>query len=180
MNEEISYCNCAAHGRPKGPWRGMRYPANTERQRFEEKFRVTPGCWEWIAGLTLSGYGAFKAAQMQMRAHRYAYTLYVGEIPKGLLVRHKCDNPKCVNPDHLELGTAKDNTDDMILRGRRNDPVGERAGSAVLTAEQVISIFNDPRTQVAIAKDYGVGQRAIGKIKRRERWKHILGAKNGK
>lgn len=173
MTEEISYCNCAAHGKPKGPWHGMRYPTNTERERFEEKFRVTPGCWEWIASLTQSGYGAFKAKQVQMRAHRYAYLIYKGEIPVGLIVRHKCDNRKCVNPDHLEIGTNKDNSDDMKQRGRRNDPVGERAGSAKLTESQVISIRKDRRTNAEIAKQYGVYPSAISRIKTGKRWAYL-------
>ncbi len=82
------------------------------------KIRVTPGCWLWTAGKTGPGYGQLLLGSKPMLAHRYSYELYVGSIPKGMVVRHKCDTRSCVNPDHLELGTVADNNRDMIDRGR--------------------------------------------------------------
>ena len=99
--------------------------ANAEQQvpawaeRFWSKvLKVEGGCWEWQAGKFTTGYGQFGLDKKQRTAHRVSYELANGPIPDGLLVRHACDNPGCVNPAHLLLGTHKDNTWDMILRGR--------------------------------------------------------------
>ena len=87
-------------------------------ERFERKFRVTPSCWIWTSGKTSRGYGMFVFKGKSMPAHRFAYQFYIGEIPPGNVIRHKCDNPSCVNPDHLEIGTPADNSKDMTNRGR--------------------------------------------------------------
>jgi len=75
-------------------------------------------CWEYIGLLDKDGYGSFMINYKNMRAHRVAYESFYGSIPKKLLVLHKCDNPSCCNPNHLWLGTNKDNTQDMINKGR--------------------------------------------------------------
>lgn len=77
------------------------------------------GCWEWQRALTKSGYGVASVNRKYIRAHRLAYLAFIGEIPFGKLVCHKCDNTKCCNPDHLFLGTNYENTQDMIKKGRR-------------------------------------------------------------
>lgn len=78
------------------------------------------GCWLWTGSFTTPGYGQFRADGKNLSTHRYAYEISRGPIPKGLLVCHHCDNPKCVRPDHLFLGTHKDNHDDSVAKGRRN------------------------------------------------------------
>jgi hypothetical protein len=88
------------------------------RERFEEKFRVTPACWEWLGHKTPKGYGRMRSDGKHHFAHRISYELYVGIIPDGLIVLHSCDNPGCVNPSHLRTGTHQDNTDDRTSRGR--------------------------------------------------------------
>ncbi len=94
------------------------YRMGDSLDRFEAKFYVTPGCWVWTAATVgRAGHGSFRNGR-HVLAHRYAYQAYVGSIPRGQVVRHKCDNPKCVNPDHLELGTQADNMRDMAERGR--------------------------------------------------------------
>lgn len=81
---------------------------------FERRFEKGDGCWEWKGAKTKAGYGWFSAKI----ASRISWEIYRGKIPKDMLVCHKCDNPPCVNPDHLFLGTHKDNTLDMIKKGR--------------------------------------------------------------
>ena len=79
------------------------------------------GCWEWRGTRAVAGYGRISASMWGLRdrsTHRLSYELFYGPIPDGLLIRHKCDNPPCVNPDHLEPGTQQDNMDDMVARGR--------------------------------------------------------------
>ena len=75
-------------------------------------------CWPWEMSRNPQGYGKVKAGQRDIRAHRLSYELHHGPVPAGMVVRHTCDNPPCCNPKHLLLGTHKDNTQDMIRRGR--------------------------------------------------------------
>lgn len=97
----------------------------TVKERFEEKFiKTNGGCWEWTAGLRYynqrsKSYGSFRANGKTYNSHRFSYELYIGEIPAGLLICHKCDNTICVNPDHLFTGSLKDNMQDMIKKGRQ-------------------------------------------------------------
>lgn len=88
---------------------------------------VESGCWEWQAGRNEHGYGLFATRRSgRSRAHRVAYERFVGPIPEGLHVLHTCDNPPCVNPAHLFLGTVKDNSKDMMRKGRnRNQNTGK-------------------------------------------------------
>lgn len=85
--------------------------------RFWEKVRRSDGCWEWTGALDHKEYGIIGGSP-EKQAHRCAWALYYGAVPEGKLVLHRCDNRKCVRPDHLFLGVAQDNTDDMILKGR--------------------------------------------------------------
>lgn len=98
-------------------------------ERFWPKVRKTDTCWEWIRCKSPKGYGWFrfnlkrrsvgKKTKTTIRAHRLSWLLNCGDIPEGLFVLHRCDNPACVRPDHLFLGTIKDNYDDAVSKGRR-------------------------------------------------------------
>lgn len=108
-------------------------------------------CWEWIGSKLRQGYGQFHGT----KAHRYMYELTIGPVPNNLLVMHKCDNPGCVNPDHLFLGTPADNMRDKYLKGRQGDsgtktpPHGESNGRAKLTVEMVLTarkLWNQGKT----------------------------------
>ena len=147
------------------------------QERFENFYIPEPntGCWLWIGGREGKGYGEMRDGLGRVaKAHHIAYRLYKGEIPPGLMIRHKCDVRCCVNPDHLEVGTAQDNVDDAVSRDRHSR--GERFHAAKLTEQQVLAIRADPRKgqHTAIAKDYGMSPQAIYGILTGRKWKHLL------
>lgn len=88
-------------------------------KRFLSKVKKENNCWIWTRCKNYFGYGLFHYKNKAEKAHRVSYELYLGKIPKNLCVLHKCDIPSCVNPEHLFLGTKKDNTQDMINKGRK-------------------------------------------------------------
>jgi hypothetical protein len=99
---------------------GPRSIAAIERL-FERVDKLPAGCWVWTGSVVGYGYGQIKVNGRQLKTHRYVYEQLVGDIPDGMFVCHKCDNPPCCNPDHLFLGTPRDNTQDMVQKGRRVD-----------------------------------------------------------
>lgn len=122
-------------------------------------------CIEWQGCTDNFGYGLKRVGSKVWRIHRLAYTLEHGEIPKRLVVRHKCDNPKCYNVEHLELGTRGDNDKDRDTRGRTAR--GSQASSAKLTPEQVKEIRSiTGKTQREIGAMFGLDHTSIGKILR--------------
>jgi len=104
-----------------------------------------------------------------MLAHRASYQSYIGEIPEGLNVLHRCDVPSCINPDHLFLGTTQDNVDDKVNKNRQSKGSGH--GRSKLTNDQVLAIRTDIRPHKDIAKDYGLSRKYVNDIKSRRYWK---------
>ena len=148
----------------------------TIQERFENKFTKTDGCWEWNACRNSDGYGRFNVAGITHFAHRISFQLYVGEIQEGLFVCHHCDNPGCVNPAHLFLGTNADNLRDRDNKGRGVYCCGEKNVLAKLTATQVVEIrvaYSEGATQRNLAKEFGVSQATICHIVRRQHWKNV-------
>lgn len=149
------------------------------RAAFEGRFwsKVDRGgdCWLWTANKLPHGYGAFAVARNQMRlAHRVAYILANGDIDASVCVLHACDNPSCVNPAHLRAGTHKDNTQDMLAKGRHAH--GERHGNRVLTEPEVLEMrrrYAGGETLTAIARSMGRNVPTVLKIVKRKRWVHI-------
>jgi hypothetical protein len=105
---------------------------------------------------------------------RFIYEQCFGDIPTGQGVLHKCDNRKCINPEHLFLGTDKDNAHDRTIKGRSSSRKGENNGRSVLTKEQVLNILHDKRMYKEIAGDYGVKTSCIGLIKRGKNWRSVI------
>lgn len=145
-------------------------------KRFWSKVDMSGECWEWRASRVQGGYGQFCVARgNHMLAHRFAYSITHGDIPPGLMVCHKCDNRKCVRPDHLFLGTAKDNVADMIAKGRGNYQRKITRHGYKLTAEQACEIRElyktGQYTQKQIAEVYGVIKQNVQAICAGRYWK---------
>ena len=137
------------------------------------------GCWIWNGAKTEKGYGAIHYAGKRARTHRIAYEVFVGPIPDGHMVCHSCDEPSCLNPSHLWTGSAAENTNDMVRKGResfrfKEQPVfGKKHHNAKMDDQSVRSIRSSNKTQVELAEIYGVSQGTISKIQRGDAWKHI-------
>lgn len=135
-------------------------------------------CWEWRAGKNNNGYGEIWVDGKMELAHRIAWKIHHGSIPKGKCVLHKYDNPSCVNPNHLWLGTMADNTHDMLQKGRdfrggSEKHRGEANSYSKLTEQQVLSVpglLDAGYTQVEVAEMLGVSQSAISLIKIGKNW----------
>jgi hypothetical protein len=136
--------------------------------RFIEKFRLGDGCWEWSGSRNREGYGvAFVDGSTP--AHRLSWETFVGLIPDGMVVCHKCDNPPCVNPDHLFLGTRADNNADRDRKKRHVALRGERNGWARLTSGDV-AVIRGSGTAVDLSRRFGVSVRHIYNIKSGKVW----------
>lgn len=136
--------------------------------RFWSKVSVESAnlCWTWRANKNEKGYGKFQGE----RAHRVAFKAVNGDIPDGMFVCHKCDNPGCVNPAHLFLGSAGDNNKDARDKGRSKYVSGEHHPNCKLTDEQVGEIRASKATGVSLSRKYGVAQSTISEI-RSYRWR---------
>lgn len=150
----------------------------TQLERFDMQVKKHEiGCWEWVGGKDKDGYGSFMSehlGQRFQRAHRWSYAYHNNTtIPDGMSVCHSCDNPSCVNPDHLWLGSTKENQQDKWSKGRGGMLRGELLPQAILTEDQVRLILIDPRPSSRIAADYGVSAQTISSIKNRDSWSHI-------
>jgi hypothetical protein len=184
---------------------------DTAPRRFWAKVDKTGDCWLWTARLSRDGYGQFRTGGVgtpNARAHRVAWALAYGAIPEGLLVLHRCDNPRCVRPEHLFLGTSADNVADRNAKGRQatgarlNIPCdrgrghrnprythpettarGERNGHARFTAEQVLEIRRlwaaGGMLQRDIAAQFGTDQAVVSLIVRRKTWAHLPNEQDG-
>jgi len=143
-------------------------------ERFHMLYTPEPnsGCWLWEGRPQGSnGYGRMKVGGHSVPAHRYAYEIHKGQVPVGMQVCHRCDVPLCVNPDHLFLGTGRDNKQDCVAKDRHI--YGARHSRAKLTDGAVKAILADRRKHYVIAIQYGVSSSLIGKIKSRKMWRHV-------
>ena len=149
----------------------------TLAQRFDEKFTPEPmsGCWLWFGAVNSPGYGKIWDGEKVEMAHRMSYRLFVGDIPLGLIICHRCDNPACVNPEHLFPGTMKDNSVDCVAKGRNFVP---REEQSTLNQAQVEEIRSLPRrlpfgSAPALAAHYGLSVGGMYKVRNGSRWGHV-------
>ena len=142
-------------------------------EQFLEMHAGIAGCWPWhLRYRDKDGYCHIKINQKMHRAHSAVYALVHGTIPSGLYVLHRCDNRACCNPDHLFLGTARDNAHDAMRKDRHSR--GTRNGISKLTDDDVRAIRASTETQWTLARRYGVWQGTIWHIKAGIRWKHVV------
>lgn len=149
----------------------------TVLERFEEKFEKIDGntCWEWKAHRTPKGYGSIKINRRMRSAHRVSWELYEGPIPEGLCILHRCDNPPCVRPSHLFLGTQAENVADMISKNRK--AIGVNSGSNKLNESQVHEIrriFQEGGiSKRKLGRQFGVSDMTVFFIVTGQLWRHI-------
>lgn len=197
-HERLGYCQMHARrldatGDPLNDRKGGKpYMGRTAEQAravlLSRRHITETGCWEYARGRTADGgYGAFRWRDVNL-AHRCSWALFVGPIPDGMWVLHKCDNPPCFNPEHLFLGDVVDNNRDMGAKGRgggfrfvnghkmTTGVPGERnGGGGKLTEAQAVAIYHRGGKQADIAGEYGVSKATVCAIKAGRLWRHATG-----
>jgi hypothetical protein len=150
------------------------YKRKSLEERFWSKVNKTEFCWIWTASVKKNGYGQIGYNGTKLYAHRLSWELNNGTIPEDKLVLHKCDNPKCVNPDHLFIGTTQDNINDKIDKNRQAK--GEINGMSKLTDINIIDIrkkYHEGIKNRDLCKEYNVSHSTIHRIVFNRSWKHI-------
>jgi len=155
------------------------------RGTLEERFwnfvdkKSEDECWHWTGQILSNGYGRISVGARNLGnelAHRVSWRLAnKQEIPEKMVVMHKCDNPKCVNPNHLNIGTHKQNTQDMITKGRKRvvSPKGEGNGKSLLDAEKVRLIRSSKLNHAELGRQLGVSTSCIRGVRTGRTWSHI-------
>ncbi len=150
--------------------------SNKERIVSGSNINPITGCWEW-QGTKRRGYGRLTVGGRSVSAHRLSYEEFNGAIPAGYEVCHKCDNRKCVNPEHLFVGTRQDNVNDRERKGRNIVHCGESNPSAKLTKRDVLHIrqrrVQEGTSFEKLAKEYGVSKRTVQRAVSGETWPSV-------
>lgn len=153
----------------------------TPDERFWSKVAIVDdpvSCWPWTGMRYANGYGRFSEGRAPVYAHRFIWRVKNGPIPKGKYVCHRCDNPPCVRPDHLFLGSPSDNVRDMLTKGRSRPggARGERHAQSKLTAPKVLELRQrvaDGETLFSFFTEYGVTYSTAWSAVTRKYWKHV-------
>lgn len=145
------------------------------KERFYQRVQKTNYCWIWEGYKSPAGYGVVTIYGEQHQTHRLSWMFECGPIPKGMIIMHTCDNPSCVNPDHLKLGTQRDNMHDMWDKGRGNPGhlCGEESPPSKLTDVDVIKIRLSNELIKVLAKKFGVSTSTVCDIQKGRIWKHL-------
>lgn len=154
---------------------GSRLPVEYAFWRMVNK-RGPDECWEWQGDTYGTGYGRLTHDSKTIRVHQFSYKLHIGPIPNGMFVCHKCDHPACVNPNHLFLGTPKDNMDDMIQKGRKVTKPGDTNAFAKLANSDIPKIrklSQDGLSNQQIAERFHVSRSTISMIVNGKTWKSV-------
>lgn len=150
---------------------------STEKHFWGRLNKTETGCWEFSGSRCSDGYGRLIFQGRKLTAHRLAYELAHGQIPDGMAVCHRCDNPSCANPDHLFLGTQRENIADRVRKGRNGNHKGTRNGRAKLSEIDVIDIrrlhSSGNVTKAELANKYCVSDVLIGLVVRKKAWSHV-------
>lgn len=131
------------------------------------------GCLEWTEARDTKGYGRIAFEGKWQHAHRLSYEFLVAPIPEGLCIMHRCDNPCCINPDHLTPGTKADNARDKVMKGRQRRHHGDNNPNARLTADAVRAIRESKEMGITLASLYGVTPTSISDARRGKTWSHL-------
>ncbi len=152
-------------------------------KRFWDRVQKSDGCWEWTGSRNKGGYGQLgvgsrtDGSRDNLATHRLSWRIHFGDIPSKMCVLHQCDNPACVRPEHLYIGTHQDNMRDRNSKGRNAQLTGEKHGASKLTEIQVRKIRSEYirgiTSQSMLAASYGVSRVSISLIVNRVNWKHI-------
>ena len=149
-----------------------------KNSRFFTKVKKGKGCWIWLAYKDANGYGKLSWVERghPIHAHRASWIIHYGKIPQGHCVLHRCDNPPCVRPDHLFLGTQIDNIRDMVRKRRQRSAIGENNFNSKLTAQLIYEIrilASTGRTYRSLGAQFGVSHGMIGHIVKKRAWSHL-------
>jgi hypothetical protein len=140
-------------------------------ERIKRNVTIKDSCWEWNKALFKDGYGQIQEGGKSQRAHRVSYLTFVGEIKEGMCVCHSCDNPKCVNPEHLFLGTYKDNALDKVVKNRQAK--GALNGNSKLTPRKAFiikTLLNMKQLHKEIATKFKISVPTVSRISRNIAW----------
>lgn len=148
---------------------------NKSAKRFWQKVDKSGDCWAWRGCVTKNGYGQFMFHGRPIGAYRFSWMLHYGKIPAKMCVCHKCDNPICVRPGHLFLGTQAENLKDASRKGRMNKPRGQDSWAAKLTNEDVLTIraLQGKISAIELGKRFHCDRSHIHRIQKRIYWKYI-------
>jgi hypothetical protein len=174
--KSIGFGYCSKHYTRLKRYGDVNYPGKKGGQRTKKiDFEVIRDCFVLTSHkVNVDGYAEIMINRRAKKIHRHIYEQCFGEIPAGLVIRHKCDNPSCINPEHLEVGTIQDNVADMISRNRQAK--GSKKPISKLKEEQVLEIkimIKQGIPNVSIADKFNVHSSVISNIKHNRLWKHV-------